>query len=71
MDSSKSEGVLLTCYYLVRVVAEETKSQSERFSPGYDFRNIQVEDVKKQHLWGTEDVKMESAVCKGKRGRWA
>lgn len=40
------------------MVLNESKSESNRFAPVYDFQ-VKMEDVRKQNLWRTEDFKME------------
>lgn len=48
--SPRAEDFALTFYCLMRGVLQETKGQGESFSPGDDFHNIKVEDVRKQNL---------------------
>lgn len=42
----------------MRIVLNESKSESNRFAPVYDFQ-VKMEDVRKQNLWRTEDFEME------------
>ena len=49
----------------MRVVLKETKSQGKRFSLGYDFRNIKVENVKKQIFEGQKTWEWKEPLVEG------